>query len=160
LWRGGRGEGEGERRVPSPFLCVPSSETALPSSHPCLPLPSPPGSEGDCPRGGGRNHEWAHASERLRARRGEPSRCLFHEVSSHLCFPQPSGPHSRPSTGCLQRNFPCLARLPSWLPPAQFGIHHIVLPAVLETPSGRDCFGRVEVFSDRLELIGEDTMMR
>jgi len=40
-----------------------------------------------------------------------------------------------------------------------WGIHHIVLPAVLETPPGRDCFGHINVFCDRLELVGVDTMM-
>jgi hypothetical protein len=34
-----------------------------------------------------------------------------------------------------------------------------VLPAVLETPPGRDCFGHINVFCDRLELVGVDTMM-
>ncbi len=42
---------------------------------------------------------------------------------------------------------------------AQWGIHHVVLPAVLETPPGRDCHGHLEVYSDRIELRGVDTMM-
>ena len=41
----------------------------------------------------------------------------------------------------------------------QWGVHHLVLPAVLETPPGRDCFGHIDVFNDRLELVGVDTMM-
>lgn len=41
----------------------------------------------------------------------------------------------------------------------EFGIHHVVLPAVLETPPGRDCFGHVEVYEHGLELHGVDTMM-
>eukprot|EP00775_Hariotina_reticulata_P008244 gene8244-8434_t len=32
------------------------------------------------------------------------------------------------------------------------GIHHLVLPAIVETPPGRDCYGWVEVFRDRLQL--------
>ena len=40
-----------------------------------------------------------------------------------------------------------------------WGIHHLVLPAVLETPPGRDCFGHVEVHNDRMRLVGVDTMM-
>ncbi len=41
----------------------------------------------------------------------------------------------------------------------EWGIHHVVLPAVLETPPGRDCFGEVLVFCDRIELRGVDAMM-
>ncbi len=40
-----------------------------------------------------------------------------------------------------------------------WGIHHLVFPAILETPPGRDCFGHVELYADRLELVGVDTMM-
>lgn len=36
------------------------------------------------------------------------------------------------------------------------GIHHIVLPAVLETPPGRDASGIVDGYADRLELRGWD----
>uniref|UniRef100_A0A383VZW1 Manganese-dependent ADP-ribose/CDP-alcohol diphosphatase n=1 Tax=Tetradesmus obliquus TaxID=3088 RepID=A0A383VZW1_TETOB len=39
------------------------------------------------------------------------------------------------------------------------GIHHLVLPAVLETPPGRDAYGTVEVLADRLLLKGVDTCM-
>eukprot|EP00879_Flechtneria_rotunda_P008922 GHRR01009342.1.p1 GENE.GHRR01009342.1~~GHRR01009342.1.p1 ORF type:complete len:381 (+),score=139.15 GHRR01009342.1:401-1543(+) len=39
------------------------------------------------------------------------------------------------------------------------GIHHIVLPAVLETPPGRDAHGWVEVWQDMLLLQGVDTCM-
>jgi hypothetical protein len=39
------------------------------------------------------------------------------------------------------------------------GIHHLVLPAVLETPPGRDAYGTVEVLADRLVLKGVDTCM-
>jgi hypothetical protein len=39
------------------------------------------------------------------------------------------------------------------------GIHHLVLPAIVETPPGRDCYGWVEVFRDRLQLKGVDTCM-
>ncbi|KAL6763309.1 Metallo-dependent phosphatase [Haematococcus lacustris] len=39
------------------------------------------------------------------------------------------------------------------------GIHHVVLPAVLETPPGRDCYGHVEVTDKTLFLHGVDTMM-
>lgn len=39
------------------------------------------------------------------------------------------------------------------------GIHHLVLPAVVETPPGRDAYGIVEVLHDRLLLKGADTCM-
>jgi hypothetical protein len=39
------------------------------------------------------------------------------------------------------------------------GIHHLVLPAVVETPPGRDACGVVHVHTDRLELRGCDTCM-
>ena len=35
-----------------------------------------------------------------------------------------------------------------------FGIHHRVLNAVVETPPGRDCYGWLDVFADRLHLRG------
>ena len=38
------------------------------------------------------------------------------------------------------------------------GVHHRVVKAVLETPPGRDCYGTVAVYADRLELAGVDTM--
>lgn len=39
------------------------------------------------------------------------------------------------------------------------GIHHMVLPGVVEAAPGRDCYGVVEVYQDRLELKGVDTCM-
>jgi manganese-dependent ADP-ribose/CDP-alcohol diphosphatase len=39
------------------------------------------------------------------------------------------------------------------------GIHHMVLPGVVEAPPGRDCYGVVEVFENRLELTGVDICM-
>eukprot|EP00798_Chlamydomonas_sp_ICE-L_P030304 gene30303-35292_t len=39
------------------------------------------------------------------------------------------------------------------------GIHHVTLPAVLETPPDRDCFGHLELHEDHLQLVGVDTMM-
>eukprot|EP00882_Tetradesmus_deserticola_P028453 GHRQ01031696.1.p1 GENE.GHRQ01031696.1~~GHRQ01031696.1.p1 ORF type:complete len:239 (+),score=67.87 GHRQ01031696.1:143-859(+) len=39
------------------------------------------------------------------------------------------------------------------------GIHHLVLPAVLETPPGRDAYGSIQVLADRLLLKGVDTCM-
>jgi hypothetical protein len=39
------------------------------------------------------------------------------------------------------------------------GIHHLVMPAVLETPPGRDAYGTVEVLADALLLKGVDTCM-
>lgn len=39
------------------------------------------------------------------------------------------------------------------------GIHHMVLPGVVEAPPGRDCYGIVEVYSDRLLLKGVDICM-
>ena len=38
------------------------------------------------------------------------------------------------------------------------GVHHIVLPAVLETPPGRDAYGWVEVWPEGLRVRGVDTM--
>jgi hypothetical protein len=38
------------------------------------------------------------------------------------------------------------------------GIHHRVLAAMLETPPGEDCYGMVEVFEDRLRLVGEGAL--
>lgn len=35
----------------------------------------------------------------------------------------------------------------------------MVLPAVLETPPGRDAYGHIEVYADRLRLVGVDTCM-
>lgn len=40
-----------------------------------------------------------------------------------------------------------------------WGIHHLVLPAVLETPPGRDAYGVLEVYPEYLVLQGRDTMM-
>jgi hypothetical protein len=39
------------------------------------------------------------------------------------------------------------------------GIHHMVLPGVVEAAPGRDCYGVVEVYQDRLELKGVDACM-
>jgi hypothetical protein len=39
------------------------------------------------------------------------------------------------------------------------GIHHMVLPGVVEAAPGRDCYGVVEVYQDRLEVKGVDTCM-
>lgn len=38
------------------------------------------------------------------------------------------------------------------------GVHHIVLPAVLETPPGNDAYGWVDVYEDRLVVTGVDCM--
>ena len=38
------------------------------------------------------------------------------------------------------------------------GVHHRVLSAVVETAIGRDCYGIIDMYSDRLELIGFDRM--
>lgn len=38
------------------------------------------------------------------------------------------------------------------------GIHHVVLPGLVETPPGRRCHGWLDVFTDRLVLNGVDTM--
>lgn len=38
------------------------------------------------------------------------------------------------------------------------GIHHMVLPAVLETPPGRDAYGWVEVRPEGLRVVGVDSM--
>lgn len=40
----------------------------------------------------------------------------------------------------------------------EHGVHHRVLSAVVETAPGRDCFGIISVFSDRLELQGFDRL--
>lgn len=40
----------------------------------------------------------------------------------------------------------------------EHGIHHRVLSAVVETTPGRDCFGILSVFEDRLELQGYDRL--
>eukprot|EP00887_Chlorella_sp_A99_P002374 scaffold10.g2374.t1 len=39
----------------------------------------------------------------------------------------------------------------------EMGIHHRVCAAVLETPPGRDCYGIVSVYEDRMEVEGVDT---
>lgn len=39
------------------------------------------------------------------------------------------------------------------------GVHHMVLPGVVEAPPGRDCYGVVEVYTDRLVLKGVDICM-
>ena len=36
----------------------------------------------------------------------------------------------------------------------QHGVHHRVLNAVLETKPGKDCYGWVDVYPTRLELVG------
>jgi manganese-dependent ADP-ribose/CDP-alcohol diphosphatase len=41
----------------------------------------------------------------------------------------------------------------------QAGIHHMVLPGVVEAPPGRDCYGIVDVFGDKLVLNGVDICM-
>ena len=38
------------------------------------------------------------------------------------------------------------------------GIHHRTFEAALECPSGRDAFGYVDVYDDRLSLVGTDRM--
>lgn len=38
-------------------------------------------------------------------------------------------------------------------------IHHLVMPAVLETPPGRDAYGHMEIHQDRILLKGIDTCM-
>ena len=40
----------------------------------------------------------------------------------------------------------------------EFGIHYLVLAAILETPGDEDCYGWVDVFRDRLELVGAGEM--
>ena len=40
----------------------------------------------------------------------------------------------------------------------EHGVHHRVLSAVVETAPGRDCFGIISVFNDRLELQGFDRL--
>ena len=40
---------------------------------------------------------------------------------------------------------------------AESGIHHRVCHGVLETEPGRDCYGIVEVYPDRIEVSGRDT---
>lgn len=59
----------------------------------------------------------------------------------------------------LPGTLPSSFNLPTIPTLLQSGIHHIVLPAVLETPPGRDCYGHVEAYADRLVLHGVDTMM-
>ncbi len=39
------------------------------------------------------------------------------------------------------------------------GIHHIVLPGIVETPPSRDAYGMVDVYADALHLRGTDTML-
>uniref|UniRef100_A0A1D1Z0E5 Manganese-dependent ADP-ribose/CDP-alcohol diphosphatase n=1 Tax=Anthurium amnicola TaxID=1678845 RepID=A0A1D1Z0E5_9ARAE len=39
-----------------------------------------------------------------------------------------------------------------------FGVHHRVLEAALECPPGSDAFGHVDVYHDRLSLLGADRM--
>ncbi|KAF5839236.1 Metallo-dependent phosphatase-like protein [Dunaliella salina] len=41
----------------------------------------------------------------------------------------------------------------------EWGIHHLVLPSVLETPPGRDCYGHIKVYGDKVKLVGTDCMM-
>ena len=36
----------------------------------------------------------------------------------------------------------------------EHGIHHRVLNAVLETKPGKDCYGCIDVYGDRLDLVG------
>jgi len=38
------------------------------------------------------------------------------------------------------------------------GIHSIVLNAVVETPPGRNSYGTLYFYKDRIELLGVDTM--
>lgn len=40
----------------------------------------------------------------------------------------------------------------------EHGVHHRVLSAVVETAIGRDCYGIIDMYGDRLELIGYDRM--
>jgi manganese-dependent ADP-ribose/CDP-alcohol diphosphatase len=40
-----------------------------------------------------------------------------------------------------------------------WGIHHRVLNAVVETQPGTDCHGIIDVFRDRLELRGSGAMV-
>ena len=40
----------------------------------------------------------------------------------------------------------------------EFGIHYLVLAAILETPGDEDCYGWVDVFRDRVELVGAGQM--
>ena len=40
----------------------------------------------------------------------------------------------------------------------EFGVHYLVLAAILETPGDEDCYGWVDVYRDRLELIGAGEM--
>jgi len=41
----------------------------------------------------------------------------------------------------------------------EWGIHHRVLNAVVEAKPGTDCYGFIDVFSDRLELRGVGNMV-
>ena len=41
----------------------------------------------------------------------------------------------------------------------EWGIHHRVLNAVVETEPGTDCYGFIDVFSNRLEVRGVGNMV-
>ena len=41
----------------------------------------------------------------------------------------------------------------------EWGIHHRVLNAVVETKPGTDCYGIVDVYTDRLEVQGTGDMV-
>lgn len=40
----------------------------------------------------------------------------------------------------------------------EFGVHYLVLAAILKTPGDEDCFGWIDVYQDRLELVGTGEM--
>lgn len=40
----------------------------------------------------------------------------------------------------------------------EWGVHHRTLEAAIECPPGTDAFGRVEVYPDRLRLVGSGSM--
>ncbi len=40
----------------------------------------------------------------------------------------------------------------------EFGVHYLVLAAILETPGDEDCYGWVDVYRDRVELVGAGEM--
>lgn len=39
-----------------------------------------------------------------------------------------------------------------------FGIHHMLLPAILETPPGSDAYGWIDVYEDQLVVTGVGDM--
>lgn len=80
-----------------------------------------------------------------------PPACLLWNYEQVLQLLQSSGVVAATVAGHSHQN--------GWLLDEEHGIHHVVLPGVIETPPDRDCYGFLDLHEHGLALRGVDTML-